>query len=102
MLLVYSKLFRVNMCLGGKSRYIFVVLYECSCRKNCFVVDMECGEDMRIVNRGLQYVRYVGDVLGSDSSLAGVFFFKLEDNITLSFIVLYVATIWEKVKITIY
>ena len=66
MLLVCSKLLWVNISLGGKSRYIFVVLYEYSCRKNCFVVDMECGEDMRIVDCVVQYVNYIGDVMGSN------------------------------------
>ena len=92
MLLVCSKLFRVNMCLGGKSRYIFVVLYEYSCRKNCFVVDVECGEGMRIVDCVLQYVRYIGDVMGSDFAWTCVFF-KQEGNITLSLIVSYVNTV---------
>ena len=64
------------------------------------LVDVEYGKDMRIVDRGLQYVMIVGDVRGVICHGQAFYFSKLGDNITLTSIVLYVATIWDIAKIT--
>ena len=55
---------------------------------------------MRIADRGLQYVKIVGDARGVICHGQAFYFSKLGGNITLTSIVSYVATIWDIAKIT--
>ena len=63
------------VCLGWKSRYIFVVVYKCSCKTFLFfLIDVKYGEGMRILDCVFQYVMLCGRCVGSDFLWAGVFF----------------------------
>lgn len=62
------------MCVWVESRCIYFLCCTSVHVEFFLFVDVEGGEDTRIVDRVLQYLRYVGDVLGSDIAWVGVFF----------------------------